>query len=93
MDDDQSKDLKKFIEQHCTFWWWLPEAAKENLSLESIVEATINYGDLKDIKQLLGIVGIKKVAEIFYQATQNRQRMNYSEEIVHYFTLYFKRYA
>ena len=88
-----SKELKQFIKQHSPLWWWVPEETKENLSLSSVVEALLNYGSIEDIKKLFGIVGIKKVAEIFYEATNNRQRTNYSPEIENFFKLYFKRHA
>jgi len=88
-----SEELKEFIKQHSPLWWWLPEEAKENLSLNSIVEALLNYGSIEDIKKLFGIVGIKKVAEIFYEATRDRQRTNYSPAIENFFKLYFERHA
>ena len=88
-----SEELKEFIKQHSPLWWWVPEKAKENLSLNSVVEALLNYGSIEDIKELFGIVGIKKVAEIFYEGTKNRQRTNYSPKIENFFKLYFKRNA
>lgn len=96
MDDhliQNSKELKEFVRQHSSLWWWLSDDVKENLSLNSIVEALLNYGSIEDIKKLFEIVGIKKVAEIFYQATQNQQRVNYSPEIENFFKLYFKHNA
>lgn len=87
------KELKEFIKQHSPLWWWLPEEAKENLSLNSVVEALLNYGSIEDINELFGIVGIKKVAEIFYEATRDRQRTNFSPEIENFFKLYFDRHA
>lgn len=86
-------DLKKFIQEHQQLWWWVPEEAKMNLSLNSIVEAVLNYGDLGEIKTLFEIVGIKRAADIFYKSTLNQQRTNYSPEILNFFTLYFKRHA
>lgn len=88
-----NRELKEFIKQHSSLWWWVPEQAKENLSLNSVVEAILNYGSIEDIKQLFDIVGIKKVAEIFHEAINNRQRTNYSPEIKNFFELYFERNA
>ena len=88
-----SIQLKEFINRHSLLWWWVPEEAKENLSLNSVVEALLNYGSIEDIKELFEIVGMKKVAEIFYEATNNRQRSNYSPEIENFFKLYFERHA
>jgi len=80
-----SKELKEFIKQYSPLWWWVPEKAKENLSLNSVVEALLNYGSIEDIKKLFGIVGIKKGAEIYYEGTNNQQRTNYSLEIENFF--------
>jgi len=85
--------LKAFIRQHSALWWWVPEEAKENLSLNAVVEAVLNYGTIEDIKELFGIIGIKKAAEIFYAGTTNRQRTNYSPPIENFFKLYFERHA
>ncbi|MBI4648969.1 MAG: hypothetical protein HY738_20860 [Bacteroidia bacterium] len=90
--NENSPELKQFIRDHSYFWWWVPESAKENVNLNSVVEATLNYGTLEDIKKLFEIAGIKKVAEIFYQDT-NRERINYFPMIKNYFELYFKKYA
>jgi len=89
----KNEELKEFIKQHSLLWWWVSEESRENLSLTSVVEALLNYGSIEDIKKLFGIVGIKKVAEIFYEATNNRQRANYSPEIENFFKLYFERNA
>ncbi|MCU0643706.1 MAG: hypothetical protein MUC94_05545 [bacterium] len=88
-----NEELKHFIKQHSPLWWWVPEPAKENLSLSAVVEALLIYGSIEDIKNLFGIVGIKKVAAIFYKSTGDRQRSNYPPEILNFFTLYFKRHA
>ena len=88
-----NKKLKEFIKQHSLLWWWVSEEARENLSLTSVVEALLNYGSIEDLKKLFGIVGIKKEAEIFYEATRDRQRTNYSPEIENFFKLYFERNA
>jgi len=85
--------LREFIRQHSALWWWVPEEAKPNLSLNSIVEAILNYGEIADIKRLFEIIGIKRAAAIFFEATENRQRTNYKPIIQNFFTLYFKRHA
>lgn len=88
-----NEELKHFIRQHSPLWWWVPEAAKENLSLSAVVEALLIYGSIEDIKNLFGIVGIKKAAAIFYESTKDRQRSNYPPEIKNFFKLYFERHA
>lgn len=64
----------------------------EGLSPESIVEATLNYGDWDDVQTLIKIIGIKKTARIFRKQISG-WRTNYYPQIQHYFKLYFNKYA
>lgn len=64
----------------------------EDLPLESIVEHTLNYGNWDDVQTLIKIAGIKKIAEIFRKQTIG-PRLNYDQVIMHYFNLYFNKYA
>ncbi|MBI5305969.1 hypothetical protein HZB04_00020 [Candidatus Wolfebacteria bacterium] len=64
----------------------------ENLSPESIVEHTLNYGDWDDVQTLFKILGIKKTAKIFRKQISG-WRTNYLPEIKNYFNLYFNQYA
>jgi len=85
--------LKEFINRHSLLWWWVPDEKKENLSLKSVVGAILNYGSLSDIKELFELFGLTTVADVFYEATNNQQRSNYSPEIENFFKLYFERHA
>ena len=49
-------------------------------------------GDFPDVKKMISILGIKKVAAIFRKQISG-QRINYFPEIKNYFELYFKKYA
>ena len=64
----------------------------ENLSPEAIVEAVLNYGDFNDVKKLIAILGIKKMAAIFRKNSRH-QRCNYDPKVKNYFQLYFNKYA
>ncbi|MEK7537717.1 MAG: hypothetical protein AAB619_01950 [Patescibacteria group bacterium] len=64
----------------------------DGLSNEAIVEATLNYGDWNDVKELIEILGIRRVATIFRRRSAI-PRSNYRPEISHYFQLYFGKYA
>ena len=64
----------------------------KHLSEEAVVEGVLNYGDFNDVKKLISILGIKRVAGIFYKQS-NQKRSNYRPEIKNYFNLYFKKYA
>jgi len=82
--------IKMFIKKYSYLFWWVKESEKENINLKAVVEAVLNYGDKQCVKRLFELVGIRKVAEIFYQDT-NRERVNYYPEVVNFFNLYFKR--
>lgn len=64
----------------------------DGLSKEAIVEAILNYGDMNDVRELISLLGLREVAEIFYKQT-HRMRINYDPKIVNYFSLYFQKYA
>lgn len=85
--------IHDFIKQRPYLIWWVKDY--EKLSAESIVEATLNYGDWDDVQTLIKILGIKKVARIFKEKSMPSKvgRQNYSPEVKNYFSLYFKKYA
>ena len=62
------------------------------LSNDAVVESILNYGDMDDVKELISILGIKEIAQIFKEQA-NKPRANYRPEIKNYFTLYFQKYA
>ena len=82
--------LNAFIKKRPYLTWY--EAEPEALSEEAIVEAVLNYGDFEDVKKLIVLLGIKRVATIF-RSQIKRKRINYDPKIVNYFKLYFKKYA
>lgn len=85
--------LKDFIKKRKYLIWWVRDYDK--LSAESIVEATLNYGDWDDVQTLIKILGIKKVAKIFRAKSKLSKmgRQNYREKAKNYFSLYFNKYA
>lgn len=92
---DKNKEIKKdklrkFIKDRSYLIWYVKNL--ENLSVESIVEHTLNYGNWDDVQKLIGILGVKETAKIFREQT-NRLRVNYHPKTKHYFNLYFKKYA
>lgn len=64
----------------------------DGLSNGAVIEAVLNYGDMKDVRALIALLGIQEVARIFREQT-NRPRVNYRPEVQHYFQLYFRKYA
>jgi len=64
----------------------------DGLSKSAVVEGVLNYGDMDDVRELIALLGVQEVAEIFYKNT-NRPRINYDPKIVNYFSMFFKKYA
>ncbi len=85
--------IHDFIKKRKYLIWWVKDYDK--LNAESIVEATLNYGDWDDVQALIKIMGIKEVARIFRAKSKPSPmgRQNYRPEVKHYFNLYFNKYA
>ncbi len=82
--------IKSFIKDRPYLIWYTKNY--DNLSDEAIVEAVLNYGDFKDVKEITNIMGIKRIAEIFRKKITEK-RCNLRPEIKNYFSLYFNKYA
>ena len=78
--------------ENSALFWWVKPAEKENISVNALVEAVLNYGDEKSVKKLIYLLGIKKVANIFNKQIAGR-RVNYHPRTINFFQLYFKRHA
>ncbi|ODS37203.1 MAG: hypothetical protein A7316_02040 [Candidatus Altiarchaeales archaeon WOR_SM1_86-2] len=87
-----SPEIKEFIRENSSLFWWIKEGEKENISMEFLVETILNYGDEKNVKKLFELVGIDRVAGIFYKQIAKR-RVNYFPQVVNFFNLYFKKNA
>lgn len=90
-----SKELTDLIKKNAHLFWYSKESEKEHLPLPVVVEFFLNYAPQSEIKQLFRIVGIKKVANLFYNEINlsGRSANNYFPGRKNFFTLYFKRYA
>ncbi len=87
---DTKSNLQDYMRAHPQLVWYVKDTSK--LSPDSVVEHVLNYGTWQDVQELITILGVRKMAEIF--RTQSHQsRNNYRPEIRHYFDLYFTRYA
>lgn len=67
----------------------------DGLSAEAVVEAILNYGNMNDVRELISLLGMQKVAKIFYDKSKKSKvgRQNYRPEVKNYFQLYFQKYA
>ena len=87
-----SDALYDFISKRKHLIWYVRDYRA--LSEESVVEAVLNLGNWRDFQELVRLLGIEKVASMFYkQLRTGRQRGNYYPDVVNYFTLYFKKHA
>ncbi len=87
-----SPEIKRFIKENSTLFWYIPEEQKENISQDVLVEFILNYGNENTVKKLFGLLGIDTVSDIFYSQTC-RKRTNYHKRTIHFFNLYFNRHA
>ena len=85
-------EIKAFIRENSSLFWYTPEDKKEEISKELLVETILNYGDLDEIKKLIRILGMKEVSRVFLSAG-GRKKLNYYPEIHNFFSLYFSRNA
>lgn len=85
-------DRKSFIERHRAQFWYTPEAARNDISDDLLVETTLNYGTLDDFRELREIMTPKRMAQVFFSAT-GRKAGNYYPEIRNFFSLVLKPYA
>lgn len=83
---------EKYIADHAALFWYTPEAKKKDISDSLLVETILNYGSMDDVKDLFDLMGMDKVAEVFF-AAKGRQKLNYSPQIYNFFTLVFNRYV
>jgi len=84
------QSIKDFIKKRPYLIWYVKDI--DQLSDESIVEHTLNYGDWDDVQALIKIMGAEKIARIFNEQIKQK-RTNYDDKIKNYFSLYFREYA
>lgn len=83
-------NIKQFVKKNKQFWWYVKDISK--LDESAIVEGVIKYGDMKEIRQMIGILGLQNTAMIFARQISG-QRTNYDDRTINYFKLYFKYHA
>ena len=91
----RTQALKDYIDQRQDLFWYTPAPKNEKVSDDLLVETILNYGTMDDVRELFRVMGIKNVAQIFFQAINQseRRKNNYFELTINYFTLLFNRYA
>lgn len=87
-----SPELKAFIRENSSLFWYTPQDKKEDIGPELLVETILNYGDINSIRKLFKLMGIKEISDVFFNAT-GRKKLNYYPEIYNFFELVLKKYA
>lgn len=90
--ETNTPEIKRFINENSSLFWYVRENEKENISLPFLVETILNYGDIKSVKKLFDLLDIDTVADIFYQQVSGR-RTNYFPQVAYFFYEYFKRHV
>ena len=83
-------EIHDFIRKRPGLIWYSKDY--DNLPEESTVESVLNYGNWDDVQEVIRILGIRRVAEIF-RAHAFRPRSNYRRRVRHYFNLYFNKHV
>ena len=87
-----NSELQQYISNHKSLFWYTPEKEKDKVGDNLLVETILNYGSLDDFRELIRIMGIEHVSDIFFGA-KGRAKNNYYPEIYNFFSLVLKRYA
>ena len=86
--------IHDFIEKRPYLIWYVSPENLGKLNDASIVEHVLNYGNWKDVQEMIGILGMQKVAQIFREKSVPSKvgRQNYRPEIKRYFNMYFDKH-
>ncbi len=84
--------VKQYIRDHSDLFWSISGDKKEEISEAVLVEYILNYGTLADFRELIRLMGVKQVANVFQHA-EGRQKVNYFPEVYNFFSLYFAHHA
>lgn len=89
---ENNDHIKQFIREHSSLFWYIREDAKEDISLDILVETILSFGNCNDIRRLFELLGVENVADIFYKQI-SRKRINYKHRTMYFFKLYFDRHV
>jgi len=86
------KTRTQFIDENAHLFWYIRKDKLHAISDEVLVEFILSYADLPQIKELIDIVGEKKVAKIVENKiikVKKHQRQNYFTSTLNLFGQYF----
>ena len=79
---------ERLVKKRPYLWWWVKD--KKNLSVGSIVEGVLSYGDMDDVVKLFELLGRNEVKNIF-QNQILKPRHNYRPQTVNFFMKVFDK--
>lgn len=82
------KQARKMVKESKLLWY---VKDYDQLTMESVLEAVLGYGNWQEVKSLVELVGKKKLA-LTYNRLINQSRVNLRPETINFFNLYFKKY-
>jgi len=83
----QKRQLESIVQEDPQLIWYTNKQSM--VSDRSIMEHIINYGNWKQVKKMISILGIKRSAKMF-DNLQKKPRNNLRPRAKHYFNLYFQ---
>jgi len=91
----RNEAIKTYIRERGDLFWYSPGDKGETVSDELLVEHILNYGTMEDVRELFNVMGLQRVAEVFFHSTSlsERRKNNYTPVSFNYFNLLFTRYA
>ena len=61
---------QQIIDKHKNLFWYTPDDKKHDISDALLVERILNDGTLDDCRELIQVLGGKRVAEVFFSPLQ-----------------------
>ena len=83
-----NKIYERIVKESPYLWWWVKD--KKSLSVESIVEGVLSYGDMEDVIKLFELLGRDEVKKVF-QNQVSKPRHNYRPQTANFFTKVFDK--
>jgi tRNA threonylcarbamoyladenosine modification (KEOPS) complex Cgi121 subunit len=87
------KTREQFIDENAVLFWYIRKDKLHAISDEVLVEFILSYADLRQIKELIQIVGEQKVALIIEKniiKVKENKRQNYFKSTLNLFGQYFE---
>ena len=72
-------------------FWDISPKAYSTLSNGSVLERTLQYGDMPEVKTVLELLGKPEVKKIFKQILK-KKRQNLTPKTINFFKLYFEKH-